>query len=141
MRKIRKQKIKQYGILLSYDPYNDGYEGDHGWLNMLLDKGEAPFDTWPAKDAWEGMVAFVYEKNKGVVAGAQIMKPMSDDDEGIIGAIDKENYPFEIKPPISQKKLQDEGIITKYAPRSFQYLSEEDVERIENLLDTQNRKN
>lgn len=135
MRKIRRQNIVRYGIIVSYDPYNDGYEGDHGWLNKLLDEGEAPFDTWDAKDAWEGMPVYIYEKNKGVVAGAQIMKPLSDDEEGIIGAIDKKKYPYEIIPPISLKKLRDEGIITKNPPQTFQYLTEEDCIKIENFLE------
>jgi len=34
------------------------------------------------------------------------------------------------------KETSDKGILT-LAPRLFQYLSEEDVNRIENLLDTQ----
>ncbi|VVB85860.1 Uncharacterised protein [uncultured archaeon] len=137
MRKIRKQKIVRYGILVSYDPYNDGYEGDHGWLKTLLDDGEAPFDTWDAKDAWEGMPVYIYEKNKGIVAGAQIVRSMSDKEEGIIGAIDKNKYPFEIRPPIRQKQLQNEGILTKNPPRTFQYLTEEDLKKIENLLEAE----
>lgn len=136
MRKIRRQNIVRYGILVSYDPNDDGYEGDHGWLNKLLDEGEAPFDTWDAKDAWEGMPVYVYEKNKGVVAGAQIVKPLSDEEEGIIGAVDKDKYPFEIIPPISLKKLRGEGIITKNPPQTFQYLTEEDCIKIENLLES-----
>jgi hypothetical protein len=135
MRKVRNQKIKHPGILLSYDPYNDGYEGDHGWLDALLDENEAYYGNWPAKDAWKGMKAFIYEKKVGIVAAAQIVKPMSNDEDGIIGAIDKEKYPFEIRPPISQTKLQEKKIITLWAPRRFHYLSERDVNQIENLLD------
>ncbi len=137
MRKIRKQKLVGYGILVSYDPYNYGGNGEHGWLKALLDDGESPFDTWDAKYAWEGMPVYIYEKNKGIVAGAQIVRPLSDDEEGIIGAVDKEKYPFEIIPPISLKKLRDEGIITKNPPRTFQYLTEEDCIKIESLLESE----
>lgn len=133
MRKIRTQKIERRCILLSYDPDKDGLEGH--WLDMLLDKGEAPFDTWNAKDTWEGMVAYIYEKNKGIVAGAQIVKPLSDEEDGILGAVDEEKYPFEIQPPISLKKLRELGIITKNPPQTFQYLTKEQCELVESLLE------
>ena len=133
MRKIRKQKLVRCGVLVSYDPF---YEGeDHGWLEKLLDEGEVSYDTWNIKDAYEGLLVFIYEKNKGVVACAQIMLPFSQDVKGIMGAIDKEKYPFEISPPISLKKLRDEGIISKNPPQTFQYLTDENCKTLEDMLE------
>src|SRR5659263_488430 len=86
-RKIRKQKIVRSGVLVSYDPSNDGYEGDHVWLDTLLDNGEVPYSTWNIKDAWLGLPVFIYEKNKGVVACAQILRPLSQDEDGIMGCL------------------------------------------------------
>lgn len=138
MRKIRRQKIIKYGILLSYDPYNDGSGVDHGWLETLLDEGKVSYDSdsWYAKDAYEGMSVYIYEKNRGIVAGAQIVKPMNND-EGIIGATDKDKYPYEIDRPILLKALREKGIITKNPPQGFQYLSEEDCKKIESLLESE----
>lgn len=133
IRKIRKQKLVRCGILVSYDPLYDEAEGS--WLEELLDEGEVSYDTWNIKDAYEGLPVFIYEKNKGVVACAQIVRPLSQDEEGIMGAIDKEKYPFEIVPPISLKKLRDEGIISKNPPQTFQYLTDEDCITLEDLLE------
>jgi len=134
-RKIRKQKIVRCGVLASYDPLNDGYEGDHVWLDTLLDNGEVSYGTWNIKDAWVGLPVFIYEKNKGVVACAQIVRPLSQDEDGIMGAIDNEKYPFEISPPISLKKLRDVGIISKNPPQTFQYLTDEDCKTLEDFLE------
>ncbi|MCZ7384936.1 MAG: hypothetical protein O8C63_09345 [Candidatus Methanoperedens sp.] len=134
-RKIRKQKQLRCGVLVSYDPLNDGYDLENGWLDTLLDQGEVSFSTWNITDAWEGLPVFIYKKNVGIVACAQIVQPMSQDEYGIMGAIDKEKYPFEIIPPISLKKLRDADIISKNPPVMFQYLTEEQCIALEDWLE------
>lgn len=133
MRKIRKQKLVRCGVLVSYDPMYSGNEGS--WLDELLDKGEAYYDTWNIKDAYVGLPVFIYEKNKGVVACAQIVQPFTDNEMGFMGAVDKNKYPYEIVPPISLKKLRDEGIITRNPPFMFQYLTDEQCMKLEDWLE------
>lgn len=134
MVKIRKQKDVSCALLVSYDPYNDGYEGNHGWINTLLNKGEVRYGTWYAKDAWRCMPVYIYEKEKGIVACAQIVKPKGEHD-GIIGACDKDKYPYKIQPEIKLDKLRELGIIKRNPPRDFQYLYEDDYKKIESLLE------
>lgn len=134
MVKIRKQKNVSCALLVSYDPYHDDYGGHHGWLNTLLNNGEVPYDTWYAKDAWHCMPIYIYEKEKGIVVCAQIVKP-KDEHGGKIGACDKEKYPYRIQPEIKLDKLRDLGIIKRNPPREFQYLTDEDCKKLESLLE------
>lgn len=133
IRKIRKQKSIRSGVLVSYDPMYDGIE--ESWLKQLLDEGEIYYDTWNIKDAYEGLIVFIYQKKKGIVACAQIVTPFTKDEMGYMGAIDKDKYPYEICPPISLKKLRDVGIISKNPPQSFQYLTDEECKALEDLLE------
>lgn len=136
MRTIKRQETERYGLLLSYNPDKDGSGERRGWFNKLLAEGENTSKTWKPHDVWIGMPVYIYETHAGVVASAQISIPVSDNGL-VIGAIEEEEYPLEIKPPILLGSLRNSGIIARNPPRKFQYLTKDRCNSLDKLIHLQ----
>lgn len=135
MRIISGQGKDRYALLLSYDPDNDGSGEHRGWMNKLLADGENIGNTWKPQDVWIGMPVYIYETHTGIVAVAQISRPISNNGL-VIGAIDIGKYPFEVEPPISLDRLRNRRIIVKNPPRSFQYLTKDQNNSLNKLIES-----
>ena len=113
------------GLLLSINNKIDPI-----WINELIKKRENSYSRWSIKSAFVDMPVWIAESGIGVSCYAKV------------GEINYKSNPMEVKLvdaekidiPISVEELRDLNIIKKATPRTIQYLSKEQCEKLDDLF-------